>query len=235
MKKSAAVATIVISVIIISLFYAGNKNQIEPASRIDSNLTSKENLPPAVEENIRQKQKINEEYGKLPLHFEPNLGQTDKQVKFTARGAGYALFLTSTEAVLSLEKNEKDKTKAKRAVVRMQIEGANDSPESSGLDETAGKTNYFIGNDPEKWQTDVPNYEKVKYSKVYDGIDLVYYGNNQRLEYDFVVAPNADPDQIKLKFARHQKCSCRKADGRPSARNRSRHDSPAQTVFLPND
>ena len=82
----------------------------------------------------------------------------------------------------------------------MQIEGANSAPESVGLDETESKTNYFIGNDPAKWQIDVPNYEKVKYSKVYNGIDLVYYGNNQRLEYDFVVAPNADPDQIKLKF-----------------------------------
>ena len=117
-----------------------------------------------------------------------------------ARGQGYALFLTANEAVLALEETAKDKNKAKRSIVRMQIEGANASPESNGLDETESRTNYFIGNDPAKWQTDIPNYEKVKYSKVYDGVDLVYYGNNQRLEYDFVVAPNANPDQIKLRF-----------------------------------
>ena len=168
------------------------------------------------------------------MHFEPNLGQTDEQVNFVARGQGYALFLTGTEAVLSLEKAAKDKTKAERAVVRMQIEGANSSPESVGLDETEGKTNYFIGNDPEKWQTDVPNYEKVKYSKVYDGVDLVYYGNNQHLEYDFVVAPNADPDQIKLKFDGIKNAEIEKQIRRSSARNRTRHDSPAQTFFLSN-
>ena len=199
MKKAAIIASF-ISVIIFSVFYFGNKNRTSEIVPHNFAPASAELLPQSVENNIAQKQKIAEEYGKLPLHFEPNLGQTDEQVKFMARGAGYALFLTATEAVLSLEKNEKDKTKAKRAVVRMQIEGANSAPESNGLDETAGKTNYFIGNDPEKWQTDVPNYEKVKYSKIYDGVDLVYYGNNQRLEYDFVVAPNADPDQIKLKF-----------------------------------
>ncbi|MCW5961929.1 MAG: carboxypeptidase regulatory-like domain-containing protein [Pyrinomonadaceae bacterium] len=148
------------------------------------------------EEIVEQKQKIAENYGKLPLHFEPNLGQTDEQVKFTTRGKGYSLFLTENEAVLALEQ----KSENKRAVVKMQVEGANDSPESIGLDETAGRSNYFIGNDPDKWQTNVPNYEKVKYSGVYEGIDLVYYGNNQKLEYDFVVAPNADPNQIKLKF-----------------------------------
>lgn len=159
------------------------------------------NLPAAgdfltQEEKNAQIQTIAENYGKLPLHFEPNLGQTDEQVKFTARGKGYSLFLTENEAVLALEQ----KSENRRAVVKMQVEGANDSPESIGLDETAGKSNYFIGNDPDQWQTNVPNYEKVKYSGVYEGVDLVYYGNNQKLEYDFVVAPNADPNQIKLKF-----------------------------------
>jgi hypothetical protein len=146
------------------------------------------------------KQKIVDAYGKLPLHFEPNLGQTSSQVKFLARGHGYSLFLTGKEAVLSLQKRGKTRRDDRQAVVKMQIEGGNDAPESAGLDETESKSNYLIGNDSAKWQTDVPNYAKVKYEQVYNGIDLVYYGNNQRLEYDFLVQPNADPNQIKLKF-----------------------------------
>ncbi|CAN5389731.1 hypothetical protein BH10ACI1_BH10ACI1_00090 [soil metagenome] len=147
-----------------------------------------------------KKQKIAEEYGKLPINFEPNLGQTSDEVKFLARGKGYSLFLTDTQAVLSLEKRGKTKDEDKRAIVRMQIDGANTAPKSSGIGETGGKSNYFIGNDAEKWQTDVPNYEKVRYEAIYEGIDLVYYGNVQQLEYDFLVQPNADPQNIKLKF-----------------------------------
>src|SRR6185503_19450563 len=76
--------------------------------------------------------------------------------------------------------------------------GANPAPQITGMDELPGKTNYFIGNDPAQWRTNIPNYAKVKYESVYPGVDLVYYGNQQKLEYDFVVAPGADPDRIKL-------------------------------------
>lgn len=155
----------------------------------------------ALDEKDRQKQKIAGEYGKLPLHFEPNLGQTNEKVNFTARGPGYALFLLENEAVLSLEQKGKNETEGSRAVVKMQIAGANRSPRSNGLAESEGKSNYFIGNDPEQWRTNVPNYEKVRYEQIYDGIDLVFYGNNQKLEYDFIVAPHAAPERIKLNFA----------------------------------
>src|SRR5262249_25691982 len=67
-------------------------------------------------------------------------------------------------------------------------------------DELAAKSNYFIGNDPKKWHTNVSNYAKVKYEAVYPGVDVVYYGNQRRLEYDFVVAPGVDPGSIKLSF-----------------------------------
>ncbi len=86
------------------------------------------------------------------------------------------------------------------AVVRMKLEGANPAPQVSGLGELPGRSNYFIGNDPEKWRTNVPNYVKVQYKDVYRGVDLVYYGNQGQLEYDFVVAPGADPNSIKLSF-----------------------------------
>jgi hypothetical protein len=80
----------------------------------------------------------------------------------------------------------------------MKLVGANPHAKVSGLEELPGKSNYFIGNDPNNWRTNVPNYAKVKYADVYPGVDLVYYGNQGRLEYDFVVAPGADPRVITL-------------------------------------
>ncbi|AXC11340.1 Cell surface protein [Acidisarcina polymorpha] len=155
-------------------------------------------------------------YGKLPLSFEANRGQSDPQVKFLSRGQGYSLFLTDTSAVLSLSKDlaSQPKTsaiggkaapqkaaKVKTDVVRMELAGAARGMQVSGADPLPGKANYFLGKDSSKWHTNVPTYAKVKYSNVYPGIDLVYYGNQRQLEYDFVVAANADPKQARLHFA----------------------------------
>ena len=152
-------------------------------------------------------------YGNLPLSFEPNEGQTNSQVEFLSRGRGYTLFLTATEAVLSLRKHAAPKTsvapKANRgeasedtsgAVLRMKLVGANPSPLVTGLEELPGKSHYLIGSDPAKWRTNVPTYAKVKYENVYPGVDLVYYGNPGQLEYDLIVAPGSDPEAIYLAF-----------------------------------
>jgi hypothetical protein len=87
------------------------------------------------------------------------------------------------------------------ATLRMKLVGANEQPRISGLDEQVGRSNYFLGNDPGQWKTDVPNYGKVRYESVYPGVDMIYYGNQRQLEYDFVVAPGADPKRIRLSFA----------------------------------
>ena len=196
MKKKAFISISAILFLISAALFSSFLTKTENTESVSSTNTAQEETNP-----IAQKQKIAEDYGKLPLHFEPNVGQTDERVKFMARGSDYSLFLTGNEAVLSLEKRGENEKQNKRSVVRMQFPGANKAPRSSGSGETAGKSNYFIGNDPEKWQTNVPNFEKIKFESVYKGIDLVYYGNNQRLEYDFVVAPNENPNQIKLKFS----------------------------------
>jgi hypothetical protein len=86
------------------------------------------------------------------------------------------------------------------AVLHMKLVGANLQAKVSGLEELPGKSNYFMGNDPKKWRTNVPNYAKVKYADVYPGVDLVYYGNQGKLEYDFVVSPGADPGRITLEL-----------------------------------
>lgn len=146
------------------------------------------------------KQKVADTYGKLPIQFEPNLGQADESVKFIARGNGYSLLLRGNESILSLQKPASNKKKALASFVRMRVESAGPAPSVVGLDQTESKTNYIIGNDPSQWRTDVPNYGKVKYEQILPGIDAVYYGNGQQLEYDFVVAPHVDPAQLKLTF-----------------------------------
>jgi hypothetical protein len=155
-------------------------------------------------------------YGRLPMSFEANRGQTDDQVQFLAHGQGYTLFLTAREAVFAFRPPAahrphpmllmprpgmvQDTPDTARAVVRMQLLEANPAPQGVGLEELPGKANYFRGNDPQQWRTNVPTYAKVKYAAVYPGVDLVYYGQSRQLEYDFVVAPGADPAVITLGF-----------------------------------
>jgi len=157
--------------------------------------------------------RILDSYGTLPLSFEVNHGQTDARVKFLSRTSGYSLFLTGDEAVLVLSGRKAITNKAKiegaahksqsamaapksGAVLRMKLRNANPAARVTGVYELAGTSNYFIGNDPTKWRTNVPTYAKVKYEGIYSGIDLVYYGNQRQLEYDFIVAPGADPRRI---------------------------------------
>src|SRR5438132_8986691 len=147
-------------------------------------------------------------YGQLPLSFEANQGQTDAQVNFLARGNGYALFLAPSQAVLSLQKPSTpvasipgtDVPSSPPDVLHMHLVGANASAQVAGLDRLPSISNYLIGNDPCQWHTNVPNYGRVKYQQVYSGVDLVYYGNQRQLEYDFVVAPGANPGVIQLAF-----------------------------------
>ncbi len=136
----------------------------------------------------------------LPLVFEPNQGQTAASVKFVAHGAGYGLFLTSDEAVLALQPVAAKSQRAPDSVIRMRLQGANASARVSGSSPLPGRTSYLIGNNPSRWHRDVPQFGRVEYESVYRGVDLVYYGNQGQLEYDFRVAPGADPDQIALSF-----------------------------------
>src|SRR5207244_787147 len=159
------------------------------------------------------KSKVLVAYGKLPLSFEADQGQTDPKVKFLSRGSGYTLFLTPTEAVLMLTKagaHAKGRISheatlvepEKRAgtVLRMKLLGANPTPAVAGVGELPGKSNYFVGNDPKKCRANVPTYAKVEYRDVYPGVNLVYYGNQRQLEHDFVVSPGANPKIITLAF-----------------------------------
>jgi uncharacterized protein (TIGR03437 family) len=138
------------------------------------------------------------EFLRLPLSFESNHGQTDPAVKFLSRGDGYALFLTPDSAVFKLRSVPGTSSPE---VVRMKLAGANSRAKISGAQTLPGAVNYFIGNDPNKWTTSVSTFGRVTYRQIYPGIDLVYYGTQRQLEYDFIVAPGADPKQINLEFA----------------------------------
>ena len=159
-------------------------------------------------------------YGNLPLHFEENRGQTDPRVRFLARGSGSELFLADKEAVLVLTKAApseaslaqdapaipsflpkiaKHRGDVQSTALRFSLVGASASPRVSGIDRLPGTSSYFIGNDPSRWVAAAPNFSRVAYRGIYPGVDLTYYGSGRDLEFDFDLAPHADPAQIRLK------------------------------------
>lgn len=124
------------------------------------------------------------------LSFEANQGQTNDKVKFLARGRDYTVFLTSDEVVIA--------SHTKTLPLRIRFVGAQSSPMIKGKKTLPGKSNYLIGNNPHKWRTEIPHFSRVQYHEIYPGVDLVYYGNQQQLEYDLVLAQGVDPRVIRL-------------------------------------
>jgi uncharacterized protein YjdB len=168
-------------------------------------------------------------YGNLPMSFESNAGQKPSPVNFVARGGGYTLELAPTSAHLSLfiqDPVAKDRNSSRDPLaapaghstdLNLQFIGANSSSKSEGLIPLPGKSNYFLTSDPKTWFTNIPTYSQVAFHDLYPGVDLVYYGNQSHLEYDFLVAPGANPDliQLQLQGAKTQTLS---ADGSILAR-----------------
>ena len=199
---------LVIGIVCLVTTFAG---VIFVAARNDASTSPPDGVRPNMQASLA------ESFGKLPFSFEVNKGQIEDPVKFLSHGPGYDLFLTANEAVLTLQKPKSppgaDKSQQAAAdakvregsVLRLKMIGANAAPQIEGQDELPGKVNYFFGNDPEKWQRNVPTYRKVYYKDVYPGIDVVYYGNQRQLEYDFVVDPGANPKVIKFSVAGAEK------------------------------
>ena len=167
----------------------------------------------AAEAHKQDRLRIEAGYGNLPLAFEPNRGQTDSRVKFLSHAGHHTLWLTNDEAVLAVGRwirphrlNQGGKEKSLQAnesapaVLRMKFVGANANPHVAGEARQPGTVNYFIGK-PEQWRTKIPVYSRVRYSSLYPGVDLVFYGTNRDLEYDLVVSAGADPGRIKLAVA----------------------------------
>ncbi len=141
----------------------------------------------------------------FPMIFEPNLGQAPSGVKFVSRGSGYSLYLDPTGAVLAMQTAKPAPhghggLRQSVQSLRMKLVGADPATTVAGRAALPGKSNYFIGNDPKKWHTGIPQFAGVHYQSVYPGIDLVFYGSQGHLEYDFKVAPGANPSQAELQF-----------------------------------
>ena len=137
-----------------------------------------------------------EGYGNLPISFEPNVGQAPNRYDFVARGQGFGMAINAAGASLALG------TKETQDLVRLDLLGADRSARPRALESLPGVVNYFIGNDPAKWRSGVSTFGRVSYRDVLPGIDVTYYGTNAgTLEYDFVVAPNADPTDIRVGFS----------------------------------
>jgi hypothetical protein len=157
-------------------------------------------------------------FGHLPISFEVNQGQVNSQVRFLAHGSGYNLFLTPTEALLAvsgatsasatsqapfvpaIDDPVATSPASSSSVVGMQFLNANSQPQITGEQQLPGVVNYFVGRNQANWHTNIPTYAQVRYHNLYPGIDLVYYGNQGHLEYDFVVAPGSNPSRIRLNF-----------------------------------
>jgi len=144
--------------------------------------------------------------GTLPVAFETNLGQIRKDAKFVSRGLSYSAYLTAEGMVLSLKPNSQretiaaanDRTVKPPTILQFNLLGSAANPPAVGEMQLPGRVNYFLGQDPRRWRTNVPLYSRVRYKQVYPGIDLVYYGNARRLEYDFEVSPGANPNLIRF-------------------------------------
>src|ERR1700674_3431819 len=127
----------------------------------------------------------------LSIFFEENRGQARSDSRFVARGAGYSLAFTPRGSHVALSHS------GKRLSFTTTLTGANSNPTIRGEDKQAGKANYFRG---DRSITDIPTYGRIRYDGIYPGIDLVYYGNQRELEYDFVVHPGGDSNTIALRF-----------------------------------
>ena len=134
----------------------------------------------------------------FPIYFEANQGQVTEEVKYIARGQGHTLWLTDKQILLSLTPQKKDQISS--TLIRMRLLGDNHNAKWEGRAPLEGKVHYLKGRDSDAWLTHVPTYGEIVRKQIYGGIDLVYHGSPQKLEYDFVVAPGSDPKQISIAF-----------------------------------
>ena len=175
--------------------------------------------------SAEQRGRVGASLGALPLAFEANQGQTDPQVKYMARGNGYTVFLTADETVFAMNSQTSPSHlsgglglsgasrraarigKQTTSAIYMKPVGGNSHPQIAAGQELPGHTNYFVGSDPSKWQQGVKQFAAVSYHDVYPGVDMAFHGQQRQLEFDFIVAPCANPDRIAMGFSGARKLS----------------------------
>jgi hypothetical protein len=165
-------------------------------------------------QDARLEQRVRAALRGAPLSFEENVGQAGSAAKFAARGNNFLLALTPEEAALCIHTPHVREKRPPQldpegqswadaleatAVVRVEFAGGNPSAHLTGLDAQPGTINFFLGNDPSRWHRNVPHYGRVRYEGLYPGVDAVFYGDRRQMEFDFVVAPGADPNAIRMR------------------------------------
>jgi len=147
-----------------------------------------------------RKMKVQKDYGRIPLYFIENKGQIDEQVKFYEKSQGHNTFFTRDGIYISLKSNQDEISEyTNNQIINLIPLGMNKEVEISAQEVQQARVNCFIGNNPEKWKTNVPTYRAVLYKNAYPGIDLKFYGTNQQMEYDIIVQPGFDPSALKFR------------------------------------
>src|SRR5512135_2253062 len=144
----------------------------------------------------------NLDFGRVPLYFIPNQGQLDKQVAYYVQGKDKSIYFTPGGVTLSIAQPEKTATKSSAVgkwVVKLDFVGADAKVKPTGEEKTGGVISYFKGQ-PKDWQAGLPAYSRIVYRDLWPGIDLAYSGTSNRLKYEFIVHPGADPKQIRLAY-----------------------------------
>ena len=153
-----------------------------------------------------RKAEVRQTYAELPLGFEPNRGQAGKQVRFLSRGPGYSYLLLDRELVFQFQSGGSPGGSRLQgaaggiSALRMRLVNGKPRPGIRGENRLRSKSHYLRGTDPGQWRLDVPTFSKVRYQQVYPGIDLIFYGNGRRLEFDFRLDSGVDPGAIRLRF-----------------------------------
>jgi len=165
------------------------------------------------EEVKRERLEVDPIFGRVPLHFESNQGRGAEAIKYWARGQGYGIYVADGEVLFTLNRVVGQAGQRLRpagsaraaqsnpfSVLRMKLIGANTVAQITSEDMLPTKVHHFSGNDPAKWRTNVATFGRVRCREVYRGVDLLLYGNQQQLEYDFVVSPGANPKRIRFRI-----------------------------------
>ncbi len=192
-RKYSLLTFVLTFISILSALFAVN---FAPYQKTNQNSNISKIVETTSKVNEGAKTKITESYGKLPLIFEQNQGQLNSDIKYIHRGSGQNLFFTQEGVIFSVSSKSNNKTQN----IKMHLVESNKNAKVTAIDEQVTKTNYFMGNDASKWKTNISNFAKVKYESIYEGIDLLFYGNQSQLEYDLVLAPKVDPKQIQIAF-----------------------------------
>ena len=207
----------VAAIAVVTIAIAGGAAKFSASGAKDDramNQGTNKSQPAAI--SAEQRGRVRASLDALPLAFEANQGQTDPQVKYTARGNGYSVFLTANDAVFAItsakhpaaqpsrtaDTHSRPQTteKIQSAAIDMRLVGGSLKPEIVAGNELPGLINYYVGSDPKNWHTGVKQYSSVSYKEVYPGVNMVFHGAQRQLEFDFVVSPGADPKTIDLGF-----------------------------------